>query len=380
MKPQVPVTISVYRDFEQARSVWRRYEADGLHYAFQTCDWLSCWYARVGAPAGLEPCLVAVEDIRVGRLMFLPLAVRRTLGGRCLVWLGGRHADYHGPLLGAGYVRLAGALDLTRLWPRILLRLPPIDVIHFEKQPSEIQGYANPFLELDATAAGVAAHAARLGPLWEAYYSARRGARTRATDRRKLRRLQEQGRLALRLDVPPGEVGAVMPRLIELKLRQLGRVGGKDPFGGPGSRAFYEALAMGTHEHLRVMVSTLELDDVVIAAHWGVIAGRRFYWLLPVYDESWRAYSPGLHLMQGLMEWCCGHGIDVFDFTLGDEDYKASWCDVVMPLHDQLSLVGWRGLGAVAAVRLHDLGRLTLRRVPLLARLKKQLRRHLIKT
>ena len=379
METEFALAITVYHRCADARPIWRRFEADGLHYAFQTCDWLTAWQTHVGEPAGLLPCLVAVEDHRGGRVMFLPLAVRHSLGGRCLEWLGGRHADYHAPLLGSGFVRMGGVIDLATLWPRILAHLPPVDVLHFEKQPAEILGFRNPFLDLGATPAGVSAHAARLGPVWDDYYAAHRGTRTRATDRRKLRRLQDQGQVVLRLDVPPDEVAAVMPRLIDLKRRQLGRVGGKDPFSGPGSRAFYDAMAAGGQEHPRVMVSTLELDGKVIAAHWGMVAGRRFYWLLPVYDDAWRAFSPGLHLMQALMEWCCGNGIEVFDFTLGDEDYKASWCDRVTPLYEQLSLIGWRGLGPVGLGRLHELGRAMLRQVPVLARLKRQLRRSLIR-
>jgi CelD/BcsL family acetyltransferase involved in cellulose biosynthesis len=377
MKTQMPVSISVYRQFQDARPVWRRYESDGLHYAFQTHDWLSCWQRHVGELAGLSPVLVAVDDIRVGRLMFLPLAIQRRLGSRCLTWLGGRHADYHAPLLGAGYPSLNGALDMASLWRRILDHLPPVDVIHLEKQPADILGIRNPFVDL-AMPVGVSAHAAHLMSDWQSYLGSRRGAKSRATDRRKMRRLQEKGQVTIRLDLPAAEVAAVMPRLIALKRCQLARVGGKDPFDGPGYSAFYEALAAQRHENLRVMVSTLAVDDEIVAAHWGVVAGKRFYWLVPVYDEAWRTFSPGLHLMQALMEWCFGNGIEVFDFTVGDEDYKETWCDTLMPLYHTLSLAGARGLGAVGAVQQHRVARLLSQHIPILSRLKKEWRRSVI--
>lgn len=371
MKTEMPVRISLFHTFDEARPIWRAFEADGIGYAFQTYDWQSHWFAHLGKRAGLLPCLVAIEDCRAGRLMFLPLAIRRHLGSRCLAWLGGRHADYHAPLLGAGYQ----GIDVAALWPRLLARLPEVDVVHLEKQPADILGIPNPFLALGARPCGVSAYAARLAPSWEAYYGARRGAKTRATDRRKLRRLQDLGTLTFRPMVEPAEIDPVMRRLADLKLRQLSRVGGRDLFGSPGCLDFYSALAAGVHERLRVMVSTLELDGAVIAAHWGVVAERRFYWLIPVYDDTWRAHSPGLHLMHALMEWCCANGLETFDFGLGDEDYKTSWCDTVTPLHDTLVLGGWRGGGYVGEVLLRRQAREAVRRLPLLAEVKKALRR-----
>lgn len=367
--------VTVFGSFREAEPAWRRFEADGLHYAFQTYDWLVQWHLDIGKRKGLAPCLVSVEDMRAGRLLFLPLAIERRLGARCLVWLGGRQSDYHAPLLGAGHAALQRSIDFTALWRHILARLPRIDVVHLQKQPPDIVGAPNPFLALGAAPSGVSAHATRLLPDWPEYYSSKRSARTRGSDRRKLRRLHDRGAVRFRVTADPGAIEDTLGRLAEFKGQQARRAGGSDLFREAGCRDFYGALAAGSHQHLRVLLSTLELDGRIIAAHWGLLAGRRFHWLVPAYDEAEAAHSPGLYLMRLLMEWCCANGIEVFDFGLGDERYKTGWSDCDQPLYDYLEWMSWRGAGQAGAVLIHRRLRGLLRRLPLLADAKRAIQR-----
>lgn len=372
MMTEWPVRISLCHSFADARSTWRAFEEDGLFYAFQSYDWLSSWQDKVGRRDGIIPCLASIEDERRGRLLFLPLGLRPVIGGLCLEWLGGRQADYHAPLLGAA---AADGVDMTALWPRLLARVPQADAVHLSRQPPNILGRPNPFLALAGRTSGISGYSTRLAPRWEDYYAAKRGAKTRSTDRRKLRRLQEQGRLVFRAEVAPQDIAPAMQRLAELKLRHMARIGGRDPFGQPGCREFYAGLAAEPPPGLRVMISTLDLDGTTIAAHWGVVANRRFFWLVPVYDEAWRGHSPGLHLMHFLMEWCCGNGIEVFDFGLGDEDYKTAWNDAVLPLSEHLARRTWRGAAYVGGVLARRQAKSMLRRLPLLAEIRKAVRR-----
>lgn len=375
MKMERPVRISLFHSFADAMSAWRDFEQDGICYAFQCYDWMSSWYDLVGSRHGILPCLTAIDDERRGRLLFLPLGLRPVVGGLCLEWLGGRQADYHAPLLGAA---AAEGVDLAALWPRLLARIPQADAVHLCRQPPDILGRPNPCLALEGTAAGLTGYATRLAPGWREYYAAKRSTKTRATDRRKLRRLEQEGRLVFRPEVASQDIAPALQRLAELKLRHMARIGGRDPFGQPGCREFYARLAAQPPPGLRVMVSTLELDGTIIAAHWGVAANRRFFWLVPVYDEAWRAHSPGLHLMHFLMEWCCDNGIETFDFGLGDEDYKTSWSDMLLPLHEHLARRTWRGAAYVGEVLLRRRARRALRRLPLLAEVKKTLRRRAV--
>ena len=55
--------------------------------------------------------------------------------------------------------------------------------------------------------------------------------------------------------------------------------------------------------------------------------------------------GPGyLHLLE-TFQHAIGQGLNVFDFTIGDEPYKRDWHDTEMHLYDHVSPAGfaWRG-------------------------------------
>ena len=54
-------------------------------------------------------------------------------------------------------------------------------------------------------------------------------------------------------------------------------------------------------------------------------------------------YSPGRLLISLLIKWSISKKIDIFDFTLGDENYKKSWCNNESQLYNYLYLNSFKG-------------------------------------
>ncbi len=367
-----PFIVTVFEDFESARSTWARFERDAFCHVFQTHAWLSTWYDHIGRRTGIRPILAAVTDSRGECLAFLPMGIETRAGARVLTWLGGRASDYHGPLLGATWVRQGEAIDVTALWAEVRRHLPAFDAMHFQKQPERIPGgIRNPFLALGVERDPCWASAAHLTKPWEDFYRSRRSKKARKNISHTLRGLMKQGALTVTVDVQdPRDIDRVMAALATLKEEQLGRIGGRPLFASPGVFDFYHTLTRARHDTARVLLSTLELDGRVIAVHWGVLHGDHLYSMLPSYDPAHAASSPGLHLMLAIMEWCCEHDIAVFDFALGDEAYKEKWADETLALSERLRLHRARGLAYVLHVRLARAARRLARRVPALTRLK----------
>ena len=72
--------------------------------------------------------------------MVIPLGIRRERGLRHLSFLAHSLSDYQGPLMAKGVgERIAG--DFTALWPKIISRLPSVDLIDFRRMP-EVIGHA----------------------------------------------------------------------------------------------------------------------------------------------------------------------------------------------------------------------------------------------
>jgi CelD/BcsL family acetyltransferase involved in cellulose biosynthesis len=53
--------------------------------------------------------------------------------------------------------------------------------------------------------------------------------------------------------------------------------------------------------------------------------------------------SPGELLFWLMIESCCREGASIFDFGIGDQPYKRSWCTVESIQHDILIPVSWKG-------------------------------------
>ena len=58
---------------------------------------------------------------------------------------------------------------------------------------------------------------------------------------------------------------------------------------------------------------------------------------MPSYDPAWGKASPGRLLLEHLIECSFREGLRAFDFTIGDEPYKASFCNVSDELYRRMT-------------------------------------------
>lgn len=343
--------ISVHSSFSDACPAWRRFEEDGVCYAFQSYQWMSCWYRCIGRTLGITPCLVAVEDAEAGPLLFLPMGIERTHGVSRLVWLGGRATDYHAPILGSGLEAFCRTIPFDVLWARIRTHLPSFDVIHFEKQPERIERQANPFAGLSMLPNPRSAHSAALPGVWDDLYRQKCSTKTRRGDRYYENRMSKTGLVAFSMPHDHFEADMAVSRMIELKRLRYRRTGVSDPLRSPAVQDFYRSLSDAGPGDLRVHISFIEVGGDIAAVHWGVTYRGRFHHLMPAFDEDrFGEMRPGSQLTRKLLEWACGNELRVFDFGLGDEPYKDRWCDTTLPLWDHLDPVTLGGRAYVAQV------------------------------
>ena len=85
----------------------------------------------------------------------------------------------------------------------------------------------------------------------------------------------------------------------------------------------------------------------------------------PFLHEDGRRDVGAVHLHE-LMRYAIGKGIDVFDFTIGDETYKRDWCEEAEKLYDHIAVASWRGALAVLPMRLARDAKRTIKQTPIL--------------
>jgi len=323
------LAIRIHTSFEQAEQRWRAAQDDCACYGFQSYDWLATWHEAVGRQQGWEVLLVELSDADDRTLMLLPLGRRRQYGLRIAGFLGGEVTDYNAPLLRADF----DAAAFPALWPVIVRLLGGIDVFRARRVPMHVEGVVNPMAALAGMEHTEQAHVATLTSSFEEFQK-QRSAKVFADTRRQLRRLGELGKVQLLIDTSGLQRAQVVEAMARQKARRWHETGSRDLFAEEGYLAFYQDLATRGLGGGAVMVSALYVDENLVATHWGIRYGKRFYWLMPGYEDGeWGRYSVGRILLDAVVRDCIAQGLALFDLTVGDEAYKQQWADHILPLY-----------------------------------------------
>ncbi len=342
------VLLSIHNEFASLRDVWMAVEQAGDCTVFQSYGWLSAWFAHVGKLEGIEPCIVTGWDAGGdGALFILPLGIQQGRLGAKLVWLGGGLCDYQGPLLSKAFPHRVRHGQFNALWKQIREMLPQHDVVELGRMPERIGGQANPFMQLNHISQHASsAHMTRLKPTWDAYYDSKRSSGSKKRDRQKRRKMEEFGVTELVTPTDKAAIARTVEALIEQKSATFARMGVANMFQKPGVRDFYIALATDAANEGLIHVAHLEVGGKIAAANWGLSFGGRYHYVLASYaeQEDFAKRGPGLIQLMDLMKHATEAGHTEFDFTIGDEGYKADWCEVEMKLYDHLEAETVRGL------------------------------------
>ena len=339
-----PLT-TIHTSFDGLHEPWKRLEAEGDCYAFQSYDWIKTWYTLVGSKTGIQPCIALVEYPAGDPLMLLPLGIEKRAGAACLIWLGGAITDYKCPLLGRDFPDRVSGEQFARIWEEILERLPHHDAICLESQPRLIASQENPFLAFNCKPHPSNAHFSLLDKDYPGYLRRKRSGKWINTEKRKQKRLEKMGTLDFVIAEGKEQIEPFLDAMIRQKSRSYEELGVPNLFEQDGYEVFFRHLTENNISNSFVHLSALTLDGRILATHWGLVYRKRFYHLLPTYERSEHTkYAPGNILLRHLFEWCINNGIEVYDFTVGDESYKDLWSDRELELLDYYRPVTLRGM------------------------------------
>ncbi|MDR3499650.1 MAG: GNAT family N-acetyltransferase [Parvibaculum sp.] len=339
--------VTLLTDFADAEDQWRRFEAEAFGTGFQSFDWLSAWHAH--AAEGVEPA-IAFVSLDGETIMLAPFGIERRMGLRCLVWLGGRFADYKGPLVSPGFAQRVPIGSFPALWAQILRALPAHDFIALENQPALLGVAANPFTDLGGTPAPDRGYVFALPPTYEAL-AARFRPETRRNDRAKERKLGEKGKLEFRIAESGEEARRMAVDILDRKAAQLRAQGISSIFEDGAHRAAFLALAALPPKRRMLQVAALTLDGQFLSGSIAHVWKGRATLLVHTYEQTHARLSPGrLHMLK-LMKASIEAGHWLYDLSVGHAAYKDSFCDVPMPLFNYVAAAKPWGIAAVAASR-----------------------------
>jgi CelD/BcsL family acetyltransferase involved in cellulose biosynthesis len=329
------VSVELHRAFVSVRSEWLALEQRAAGHPYQQWRWLHHWYEQIGVQGKVQPAIILVRD-EGGRVqMLLPLVQqgrRGRLGLSRLHFMGAPVSDYQAPLVDACFAaRLEGG-SIARLLDAVL-GLTRADYLVLTHVPPWLGATPNPLGAIAQHPFSEDAHGARLGSQWASYFQQRRSAPTRRRLKEKENALARIGPVVFAEVREPQERTQLVHRLTQGKASQLASTAG--PFNTMARsdvQCFFAALA-GDPQAEGVHAFQLTAGDMLVAAAFGMMRSGSFYYEVTVYPEpSLKRHSPGSLLLLKMLQWAIEHGCTRFDFTVGDDAYKAEWCDETWPL------------------------------------------------
>jgi CelD/BcsL family acetyltransferase involved in cellulose biosynthesis len=308
--------------------------------AFQHPIWLEALYRRLAPNRAAEPVIIAGRAAS-GQLRFVLPMIRRRMSG---VWLLETTdlgvGDYAAPVMAQGFA----PTDATR--DAIADALPAYDILRIRPVRAEHIAPWRSLLDLKARQLDFSAHATDLPPShaeWRA--KALEPGFGRYLDKKK-KRLFKAGNAKLQLFSEPSEIAAAIGAI---QSNRKGRFAG-DPIQEAFVRDFYADVAVAGSSAGLARVYALTLDGEAIGHVFGLTHGKRFYYLLIGCDyQSHGRHSPGLILYDTMIEDWIAAGGTVFDFTIGDEAFKADFGTVPTAMFELVQVPTWRGRLASAA-------------------------------
>jgi CelD/BcsL family acetyltransferase involved in cellulose biosynthesis len=335
----------VHRSLSEARPLWRGHQHQLIHTPFQDFDWIEAWQADVGAAAGVRPFVVCAMRGDEPWLV-LPLAIERWMGGSRLTWLARDVNDYNAPLVSPeALCRLTLEEAQTILEDAFALaRRHGASHAVLTGQPEFLGGSPNPFIGRSALPGSSSAHAAVMGASWHDFYVRRRGRPTRRRIAEKARRLEAIGPVSFGSVDEPDARARLVRLVLEWKCRQLAERGSRNPFSDPRRRDFFVRIAGDPSFRSFLTVYALEVGGEPVAGAFGMRGeGCFLLYQMAQCGGRYAHCSPGLILLTRMMEATCEAGLEVFDFTAGDEPYKLEWCNRRERLYDVIEALSPAG-------------------------------------
>ena len=348
--------ISIYSSFEDIMLQWKEFEVNAPSTIYQTYAWQKAWQDTIGREEGAEPLLVTAS-INEKIVFLLPLIVVKKSGLVTACFMGGDHANYKFALCDPDNLAAISGV-LPQLLEKIAtLNTPVIDVFDLTRIPLQWDGFETPltaaFPHSPSPENGGSVSMDNDFDAVLAYGNAKR--------KRKILRAQERA-----LDTLGGyefytaqnaDEGVEFYRLfLEQKQEWFAQRGIANPFDDDATTAFFDRLNQETKNSADKLLnySALKANGEVlgIIAH-GTFKDQNFgYFTSMSMDEQYKTISPGAFVFYKQIEECCAQGLRRFDFGVGGERYKKSWCDEHHDLVDITLPMTTKGRLYYAAIRL----------------------------
>ncbi|GAC1042593.1 GNAT family N-acetyltransferase [Rhizobium sp. No.120] len=348
----VHLQVDIFHSMAPLEAEWRALEKDNLNSLHQSYDWCAAWVENFGHP------LAIVRGSIGDRVAFiLPLEIIHSRGTRRAEFIGGHHNNINTGLFSAEFLA-NGPLTPVQVNAISAALRGKVDVVILRNIPLEWRGRASPLTSLRSIENQN--HAFQLPFLanFEASLKQVNAKRRRKKFKHQSRILDAQGGYEYVI-AGADQQDALLDLFFRQKAARFRGAGLPDAFKDARIKAALHAMLRrresGTAD------STLQIHALQLKGehegHVPAIAalsrkGDHVICQFASIDEALVAEaSPGELLFWLMIERLHREGIALFDFGIGDQIYKRSWCPMETVQHDLFLPVSAVGRLAAMASR-----------------------------
>lgn len=348
------IDIEIFDSMAPLENEWRALERDDLASLHQSYDWCIAWAATSGHP------LAIVHGSVNGRTAFiLPLEIIRSKGVRRAEFIGARHSNINTGLFSAELLETAGN-GLTALQRAEIVRAlrGKADLMLLRNVPRTWRGRISPLTSLPAVENQNHAFQLPFLSSFEATLKQVNAKRRRKKFKHQSRILDDKGGYE-HVIAGADQQDVLLDLFFQQKAVRFKAAGLPDVFqdtptqsalhrllrhrDGEGSHAALEMHALrlkGQHEgHVPAVAALSRKGDHVICQFASI-------------DETLvPEASPGELLFWLMIERLHREGVALFDFGIGDQGYKRSWCPIETVQYDLILPITTTGHVAAFAQR-----------------------------
>lgn len=153
----------------------------------------------------------------------------------------------------------------------------------------------------------------------------RLGAKAAGNLRRNLRRLQEAGRVEVRVDAAPRDLDRLLEEGFRVESSGWKAQRGTAILSSSTTRRFYTALARWASDAGLLRLGFVRLDGRAIAFAFALQDAAAFYLLKGGYDPTHRRFAPGKLMFRSLMARAVASGAQRFELLGAAEPWKLEW-------------------------------------------------------
>jgi CelD/BcsL family acetyltransferase involved in cellulose biosynthesis len=329
--------VKVYENFNQELiSYWKDFEDKNDIYFFQSFEWLKTYIdIFLNKKKNLLKIGIVFKNQEI--LMIIPMQVTKKFDSLFLEWIGNEVVDFMCPLISKNLTINKTNFDV--IWASFLKKIKKYDFILLKKQPEFIKSIQNPFtifLKKDNKKKYFLIENHKKS--WDEYFSSIFNSKHKYNLEISRRKLEKFGKLLFQQTASYDEKIKVINLVIKNKKLQYFKEKNNNLLNFDKLENFYLNLLLleekKKNKKFYFQISTLKLNNNIIAGCIGVVEKDSYHYLIPSYDDKFKKYSPGIILLKNIISWSFLNKIVLFNFGDGDEFYKKKWSNKIYFTYD----------------------------------------------